>query len=110
MEIKFRGKNIHGDYIYSNSIDVEESGGRKNYRLKNEVGVFVYVEAESVEQFVGYDMDGAEIYVGDKLTDSRIEREFEVRVCGGIVVKTWEIGDKLYYYKLKGGGENDNLP
>ncbi len=59
-KIKFRGKGKDGKYYYGDLIHY------KNGRVEiyTEIDAQV-VEPESVEQFVGYDADGNEIYEGD---------------------------------------------
>ena len=64
VPIKFRGKDVQsGEYVYFRlEDDICEVG--KYYRV-GEDEYCHYVKVDKLEQLVGYDDDGKEIYEGD---------------------------------------------
>ena len=109
MKIKFRGITEDGKYIFSDSIQFNVDGkGREFCRLKDEFGNWLFVDPESVVQFIGYDADGNEIYEGDSLIDSD---GFEHFAPLGTMFEGnfYWVGEKILNYKLKGRGKNENL-
>ena len=70
MKIKFRGMTEDGKNIFSNSIQFDvDSNGREFCRLKDKFGNWLFVDPNSIAQFVGYDMNGDEVYEGDMVKD-----------------------------------------
>lgn len=63
--IKFRGKDRFGNYVYGGYM--RGTGGTTIVVTEKSVGCvkFVNVDPESVEQFVGLDADGNELYEGN---------------------------------------------
>ena len=124
MTIKFRGIAEDGKHIFSNSIDFEVDGkGREFCRLKDEFGNWIYVDPDSVAQFVGYDAEGKEVYEGDKLNHVDDEDynaiayiETYIGVKSGTIADLLDIHSSKFFsennskfWKLKGRGENENL-
>ena len=108
--IKFRGVSTEtGKVIYSKSIKFEEDGkGRKFYWLMDEFGNWLEVDTESVRQFVGYDMNGEEIYIGDVLqTFNGVKERPPVKMCFGISNLAFPIGHKLCDHKVKEDRKNE---
>ena len=64
VPIKFRGKDVQsGEYVYFRLEDyIDEVGGY--YRVGEDENCH-YVKIDELEQLVGYDDDGKEIYEGD---------------------------------------------
>ena len=124
MKIKFRGIAEDGKNIFSDSIQFDvDSKGREFCRLKDEFGNWLFVDPDSIAQFVGYDADGKEVYEGDILIEYKkpyveclpeeIEKfECKIRLITRItLVDTngggYELDDKRRVFKLKGRGENE---
>ena len=64
VPIKFRGKDVQsGEYVYFRLEDYIDEVG-KYYRV-GEDEYCHYVKIAELEQLVGYDVDGKEIYEGD---------------------------------------------
>mgnify|MGYP007101845642 CR=1 FL=1 len=62
-KIKFRGKRIeNGEFVYGDLIQLQP------VRIVNEEGEFP-IQPESVAQFIGYDIDGDELYTGDHVAN-----------------------------------------
>lgn len=70
-EIKFRGVKTHGGgYVYG---DLSHDVGHIYINGKR-------VKPEPIDQLVGYDKDGEEIYEGDSGTFSRFDEKFIPRI------------------------------
>ena len=96
-EIKFRGKDKDGYFVYGD--------------LTHEIGgVFVgdiRVDPESVAQFVGCDADGIDIYEGDICVDKYHCEEKAGLMAKFVTIDGNDEPQKFSCYKLKGGGYND---
>lgn len=111
-KIKFRGKNLTGEYIYGYFAEKFNDDGELVPVIiwdTENPAYFSEVYPESVAQFVGYDADDNEIYEGDKLclkddgNFSDVEMYFKFGGC------FCPVGKKFSAFKLKGRGENENL-
>ena len=94
-------------------------------RTKKEHILAYPVDPDTVEQFVGYDADGKEVYEGDTLIEhwkpyveclpeEIVKTECKIRLTTRItVIDTngggYELNDKRKVFKLKERGENENL-
>ena len=86
-KIKFRGVAEDGKYIFSDSIDFEVDGYDREFcRLKDEFGNWLFVNPNSVAQFVGWDANDNEVYEGDILTDQN-SNQFIARIDFKAVLK-----------------------
>lgn len=72
IPIKFRGRDLDlGEYVYGEFGQGATSGEPMIYFYDKDAQQWVgaAVDPDSVAQLVGYDVDGKEVYEGDKLVD-----------------------------------------
>ena len=79
--LKFRAEKLDGEIIYSDSVVFEKEKGEKIPFLRGEDRYWYEVKSESLALFVGRDLNGREVYNGDKLRcifDKKYEVEAEL--------------------------------
>lgn len=72
VPIKFRGIDEDGKYVYGDYVTRQDGCAIRFKEKKTLIKIYVYevtVKPETVAQLIGYDIDGKEIYEGDKIWD-----------------------------------------
>ena len=95
IPIKFRAKSCEtGEYLYSSQVF--------QYEKDLSQGLINGEEVYSINQLVGYDSEGQEVYEGDKLiSDSGTEFTAELWAMGVNALDADAIEDGLFKFKLK---------
>lgn len=111
--VKFRGlaysnmsgKNFTPKMVYGN-LHATVSGDYAQiipFKVEGKVTDTYLVRPETIAQFIGYDMDGKELYSDDTLIDlSGAEVPTEE-----LIIRYNEIGERFYFFKLKESANND---
>ena len=102
MKIKFRGKGLKDKKLYYGSY-VHTMSQSSFPAILDNGGFYNEVDPDSIAQFVGYDVDGNEVYEGDKLVDSK-DNEFiaELWAMGTNALDADSLENGIFKFKLKG--------
>lgn len=107
--IKFRGETFSGELVYGDLLQHENKTAicTSAYALvfyaatKKGVQCVVNVKPESVAQFVGYDVEGQEVYEGDELKAGRYGEDGRAKIFCSIDAYDFRFGARFDNYKLK---------
>lgn len=69
-KIKFRGKRANGEFVFGSYCCEVYCDIAKLHVIIDERGEEFSIDSNSVDQLVGYDANGNEVYEGDRLTDA----------------------------------------
>lgn len=94
--IKFRGETFCGEFIFGDVVHYDDGEVAITNGFENR-----FVKPTSVAQFVGYDVDGQEVYEGDELKAGRYGEDGRAEIFCSIDAYDFRFGARFDNYKLK---------
>lgn len=95
IPIKFRARNIDsGEFVFAELGQVSAEINPDYLTVINDEGIYT-IDADTLSQLAGYDMDGREVYAGDVEIDKQgNEYVAQLRPC---VVRKTPLGEDIHF-------------